>query len=90
MEKELAAWKQPYQFVYGCDAHMIGSVCRLFSGKPLSKPMLVCSLNHWDKKSVKFQSKNQNATIFSQEKLIWICRLQIGGHFVSAWCVLME
>ena len=46
------------------DAYMIGSVCRLFSGKPLSKPMLVCSLNHWENNQF---NSNQNATIFSQE-----------------------
>ena len=56
--------------------------CRLCGTKPLSEPMLdYCKLDPWEHISVKFWSKYNN---FHWRKCIWRCRLEDGGHLVSA------
>ena len=55
--------------------------CRLFSAKPLSKPMLgFCLLHPQEQSSVKFWSKYKT---FHSQKCIWISRLWNGGDFVQ-------
>ena len=56
--------------------------CRLFGAKPLSEPMLdYCKLDTCEHISTKFLSKYNN---FHRRKRIWKCRLENGGHVVSA------
>ena len=51
--------------------------CRLFSAKPLSKPMLgYCQLDPWEQIMIKIQN-------FSFTKCIWKYRLRNGCHFVQ-------
>ena len=56
--------------------------CRLIGAKPLSEPMLeYCWLDPWEQTSVKSLSKFIH---FHLRKCIWKCRLEKGGHFISA------
>ena len=48
-------------------------VCRLFSAKPLTEPMLAyCQFDSWEQISVKLESEFYN---FHSRKRIWNCRL---------------
>ena len=56
--------------------------CRLTGAKPLSEPMLgYCKLDHGEQISIVFWSKYTN---FHRRKWFEKCRLENGGHFVSA------
>ena len=56
--------------------------CRLFGAKPLSPPMVsCCQLDPKEHISVKFHLKFKS---FNSRKCTWKCRLQNGGHIVSA------
>ena len=55
---------------------------RLVGAKWLSEPMLeYYQLDPWEQTLMKFQSKSIH---FHSRKSIWNCRLENGGHFVSA------
>ena len=54
--------------------------------KPLSEPILgYCLLEPWEQTSVKTYSK---FIYFHSRKCTWKCRLENGGHFVLASCVI--
>ena len=56
--------------------------CHLVGAKPLSEPLLpYCQLDPKEHISVKFESKYRT---FHSRKCTWKCRLESGGHFVSA------
>ena len=56
--------------------------CGLDGAKPLSEPMLkYCLLDPWEQTLVKSQLKSRH---FHSKKFIWKCRLENGGHCVSA------
>ena len=55
--------------------------CRLFSAKPLPKPMRTyCQLDPLEQTSIKLEPKYE---VFSSWKCIWKDRLRNGGHFVQ-------
>ena len=53
--------------------------CCLFGANPSSEPML--DYYFWEQISVKFKPKYADVHL---RDVIWKCRLQNGGHFVSA------
>ena len=62
--------------------------CRIFSAKPLPKPIQdYYQLDPQEQTSMKFESKYKN---FHSRKCIWNYRLRNGGHFVQGGDELMS
>ena len=55
--------------------------CRMIGAKPLSEPMLCCSMDHWEQILMKFDRKFEP---FIRENSFENVSLRYGGYFVSA------